>query len=225
MFVAEPGITLLCAYSVSRRNLQLGWNIKLDSENTDARGVRCDDETIWVADADDDLLYAYGGLNTTPAFPQSTVEFLVHETIAAGSMVGAVPSATDAEGDKMTYWALGPIAAHFTVRDNRWNCQGRLKSNYFQDMDGNPTQIRVVPQNVDQTELTYALDESGSWMSDQTYHRWSGDATGPNNEPTEVTYQRMKFEMDLYNFQAHGGSGGRGTVLIDGANGFGEQAE
>ena len=107
----------------------------------------------------------------------------------------------------------------------RWDCQGRLKSNYFKDMDGNPTQIRVVAQNVDQTELTYVLDKSGRWMSDQTYHRWSGDASDPNNEPTEVTYRRMKFEMDLYHFQAHGASGGRSTVLINGANGFEEQPE
>ena len=109
--------------------------------------------------------------------------------------------------------------------DGRWDCQGRLESNYFQDMDGNPTQVRVVAQNVDQTELAHALEKSGRWMSDQTYHRWSGDETDPNNEPAEVAYQRMKFEMDLYHFQAHGGSGGRGTVLVNGANGFDEQPE
>ena len=62
-------------------------------------------------------------------------------------------------------------------------------------------------------------------MSVQTYHRWGGDETDPNNEPTEVIYRRMKFEMGLYNFQAHGGSGGRGTVSINGANGFDEQPE
>ena len=109
--------------------------------------------------------------------------------------------------------------------DGRWDCQDRLKSNYYQDMDGNPTQVRVVAPNVDQTELTHALEKSGRWMSDQTYQRWSGDETDPNNEPTEVAYRRMKFEMDLYHFQAHGGSGGRGTVLINGANGFDEQSE
>ena len=109
--------------------------------------------------------------------------------------------------------------------DGSWDCQGRLKSNYFQDMDGNPTQVRVVAQNVDQTELTYLLDQPGRWMSDQTYYHWSGDASNPNNEPTEVNYRRMKFEMDLYHFQAHRGSGGRGTVLIDSANGFEERSE
>ena len=109
--------------------------------------------------------------------------------------------------------------------DDRWNCQGKLTSNYFQDMNGNPTQVRVVALNVDQTELTHALDKPGRWMSDQTYHRWSGDATDPNNEPTEVAYRRMKFEMDLYHFQVHGGSGGRGAVLVEGANGFGEHSE
>ena len=109
--------------------------------------------------------------------------------------------------------------------DDRWDCQGGLKSNYFQDMDGNPTQVRVVAQNADQTELTYVLDKPGRWMSNQTYHRWSGDASDSNNEPTEVSYQRMKFEMDLYHFQAHGGPGGRETVLINGANGFEERPE
>lgn len=120
---------------------------------------------------------------------------------------------------------LADVYESCAFADNRWNCQGRLESNYFQDMDGNPTQIRVVGQNVDQTELTYVLDKPGRWMSNQTYHRWSGDATDPDNEPTEVIYRRMKFEMDLYHFQAHGGSGGGGTLLIDGANGFDEQSE
>ena len=109
--------------------------------------------------------------------------------------------------------------------DNRWQCQGKLKSNYAQDMDGNPTQIRIVALGVDQTELTHVLEKPGRWMSDQTYHRWSGDAADPNNEPTTVAYRRAKFEMDLYFFQVHGGSGGRETVLVNGANGFDEQPE
>ncbi len=120
---------------------------------------------------------------------------------------------------------LADVYENCQFANGRWDCQGRLKSNYFQDMHGNPTQVRVVAQNVDQTELNYVLDKSGRWTSDQTYHRWSGDASDPSNEPTEVPYRRMKFEMDLYHFQAHGGSGGRGTVLIDGANGFGEAPE
>ncbi len=82
--------------------------------------------------------------------------------------------------------------------DDRWNCQGRLKSNYYQDMNGNPTQIRIVAQHVDQTDVTHALEKPGRWMFDQTYHRWSGNAADPNHEPTEVTYRRVKFEMDLY---------------------------
>lgn len=109
--------------------------------------------------------------------------------------------------------------------DDRWDCQGPLTNNYYQDMDGNPTQPRIVTQNVDQTELTYVLDKPGRWMSDQTYHRWHGDETDPNNEPTAVTYRRIKVEMDLYHFRAHGGSGRPGTVLINGANGFDETPE
>ena len=109
--------------------------------------------------------------------------------------------------------------------DDRWNCRGRLKSNYFQDMNGNPTQARVVAQNVDRTELTSVLDKPGRWMSDQTYHRWSGNSSDPNNQPTEVAYRRMKFEMDLYQIRAHGGPGGTATVLINGANGFEERPE
>ena len=109
--------------------------------------------------------------------------------------------------------------------DDRWKCEGKLKSNYAQDMGGNPTQVRIVAPGVDQTELTHVLEKPGKWMSDQTYQQWSGDAADPNNEPTDVTYRRAKFEMDLYFFQVHGGSGGRETVLVNGANGFDEQPE
>ena len=109
--------------------------------------------------------------------------------------------------------------------DDRWDCQGRLKSSYYQDMDGNPTQPRVVALNADQTELTHVLDKPGRWMSDQTYHRRDGDEAGPNNTPREVVYRRMKVEMDLYHFRPHGGTGRPGTVLINGANGFDEQPE
>lgn len=120
---------------------------------------------------------------------------------------------------------LAHIYESCQFENDRWNCEGRLKAEYPQDMSGNPTQIRVVAPNVDQTQITAALEAPGHWVSDQTFQRWSGDATDPNNEPTPVSYRRHKFEMDLYLFRAHGGAGGSGAVLIDGSNGFDERPE
>ena len=126
---------------------------------------------------------------------------------------------------EVIYDDLADVYESCQFADNRWHCQGPLKSNYYQDMSGNPTRMRVVALDVEHTELSANLEAPGRWMSDQSFHRWSGDETDPNNEPTAVTYRRLKLEMDLYHFRAHGGSAGGGTVLIDGANGFDELPE
>ena len=126
---------------------------------------------------------------------------------------------------EVTYDDLADVYESCQFADNRWHCQGLLKFNYYQDMSGNPTRMRTVASDVDHTELSANLEAPGRWVSDQSYHRWSGDETDPNNEPTTVTYRRLKLEMDLYHVLAHGGNGGRGTVLIDGANGFDELPE
>ena len=104
--------------------------------------------------------------------------------------------------------------------NGRWDCQGRLNSVYDEDMSGEPTQMGVVATATDQTQWTSALEEPGLWVHEHTFHRWSGDAADPANEPTPVSYVTKKFEMDLYRFIAHGVPGGYGTVLVDGANGF-----
>ena len=106
--------------------------------------------------------------------------------------------------------------------DGGWTCEGRLTSNYFEDWDGNPTEILQHASNEDLTQWSSALDAPGRHYSDETFVRWSGDATDPNNEPTEVTYQVMVFEMDFYYFTLYEGSQTRGReiVVVDGVNGF-----
>ena len=106
-------------------------------------------------------------------------------------------------------------------RDGSWTCEDRLTSNYFEDWDGNPAEVRQHASNEDLTQWSSALDAPGRHYSDETFVRWSGDAADPNNEPNEVTYQVMVFEMDFYYFTMYEGSqaSGRDTVVVDGASG------
>ena len=108
--------------------------------------------------------------------------------------------------------------------EDSWTCEGPLGSNYFEDWNGNPTGIQQLAGNENLTQWSSALDAPGRHRSDQTFVRWSGDATDPNNEPTEVTYEVMVFEMDFYYFTMYEGSqmSGREIVVVDGGNGFGE---
>ena len=105
-----------------------------------------------------------------------------------------------------------------------WACEGPLGSNYYQDWNGNPTGTQHQASNEDRTQWSSALDAPGSHRSDRTFVRWNGDATDPNNEPTEVAYEVLVFEMDFYYFTMYEGSqtSGREIVVVEGGNGFGE---
>ena len=104
--------------------------------------------------------------------------------------------------------------------EGRWTCRGRLSSTYEEDMSGETTQSRVVATVTERTQWTSALEAPGLWISENTFHLWSGDAADPANEPTPARYVTKKFELDLYRFVAQGVPGGYGIALIDGANGF-----
>jgi len=143
-------------------------------------------------------------------------------TIVLGNMVYR---AYFQDNSQLTHSDTENVYEHCEFVNGRWDCRGRLNSVYDEDMSGEPTESGVVAAGTDQTQWTSALDKPGLWVSEHTFHRWSGDATDPANEPTPVTYVTKKFEMDLYRFIAHGVPGGYGTVLIDGTNGFFEVRE
>ena len=106
--------------------------------------------------------------------------------------------------------------------NSAWNCVGRVGSNHFEDWDGNPTEVQELASNEDRTEWISSLDKPGVHVFNNDFVRWSGDATDPNNEPTDVSYQVKVFEMDLYYFFMYEGgqtSGGE-TIVVTGANGF-----
>ena len=106
--------------------------------------------------------------------------------------------------------------------NSAWNCVGRMGSNYFEDWDGNPTEIQELASNEDRTEWISSLEKPGVHVFNNDFVRWSGDATDSNNEPTDVSYQVKVFEMDLYYFFMYEGgqtSGGE-TIVVTGANGF-----
>ncbi len=58
---------------------------------------------FWVVDSDDEMLYAYGRLNASPTFSETSANFKIHRTAAAGDYVGSVPEVSDPDGDTITY--------------------------------------------------------------------------------------------------------------------------
>ena len=77
----------------NRRKAQEFWTVP-DNDDPDGgftrHGLR-----LWVADGDDEKLYAYGKLNTPPSFSETSARLRVHRTIAAGDYVGSLPTVTD----------------------------------------------------------------------------------------------------------------------------------
>ena len=106
--------------------------------------------------------------------------------------------------------------------NSRWNCEGLLKSNYFEGWDGNPTQIRQLASNEDRMDWSSSLNKPGIHMFDTDFVRWSGDASDRDNEPTDISYQVKVFEMDFYYVNIYEGSQkiGTETVVVNGGNGF-----
>ncbi len=106
--------------------------------------------------------------------------------------------------------------------DGKWTCEGPLTSNNFFHWDGQPTQILELANDEDITEWSSSLEEPGLLVREETFHRWSGDETDPNNGPGTVTMTTKSFEMDLYYFQIYAGSRafGREVLMVNGAHGF-----
>ncbi len=123
-------------------------------------------------------------------------------------------------GVEIDTWTLSDVYETCEFTDGAWNCEGPIRSNYFEDWAGNPTGVRTVVDNSDQTQWSYSLDSPGRHTATMTFQRWSGDASDPDNEPVPVTYTAMKFEMDVVRFLTHGGSGETSVIGINGANGF-----
>ncbi len=75
----------------------------------------------------------------------------------------------------------------------------------------------MVIDDTDQTRLSWSLDSMEVTTAQETFYRWSCDATDPDNVPTAVTYQTKTSEVDRYHFVPHTGNGDVKTrkVTID----------
>ena len=106
--------------------------------------------------------------------------------------------------------------------NGQWSCQGPLTSNNFFHWNGQPTQIQELANDEDITEWSASFEEPGLLVRNETFHRWSGDETDPNNEPDTVSMTTKSFEMELYYFQIYAGSQafGREVLMVNGAHGF-----
>ena len=69
---------------------------------------------FWVVDTDDEKVYAYGKLNTPPTFDVPSATFNIHYSLEGGEYVGTV-SASDPDGDSLTFDLSGPDAGLFRV--------------------------------------------------------------------------------------------------------------
>lgn len=103
--------------------------------------------------------------------------------------------------------ALANVYESCEFTDGSWSCEGPVRRTYHVDADGQPTEHRVLIENVDQTKLAWALDATGVTTVDETFYRWRGDAADPQNRPTEVTYQTRTSEVDRYHFVPHTANG------------------
>ncbi len=101
--------------------------------------------------------------------------------------------------------------------DGSWSCEKPVQRAYHEDSAGQPTELRMVVSDVDQTRLSWSLDSMEVTTAQETFYRWSGDATDPDNAPTAVTYQTKTSEVDRYHFVPHTGNGDVKTkkVTID----------
>ena len=119
---------------------------------------------------------------------------------------------------------LADIYESCQYSDGQWSCQGRMTSNYYEEWDGSATQTTELVDNEDLTQWSATLESPGRHMFNKTFVRWSGDATDPDNEPTEITLKVMAIEIDLHYFVIYERSNqvNREVLLVDGANGFDE---
>ena len=104
VWVMDKADKLVYAYRLSDGQRRRSQEFSTVPENDDpSGGLTGHGLRLWVADSDDEKLYAYGRINTPPAFSETSANFKVHHTIAAGDFVGSVPEVTDPDGDTILY--------------------------------------------------------------------------------------------------------------------------
>ena len=106
------------------------------STDTDYSGITIDGVTVTVNDNDT--------TNTAPTFPLSTAMRSVAENTAAGQNVGAVLTATDDDGDTLTYTLEGADAASFDLVTPGGSARIRTKAGVAYNHEAKSTYTVVV---------------------------------------------------------------------------------
>ncbi len=122
-------------------------------------------------------------------------------------------------GRELRKSALANVYESCQFSGGQWNCEGPVRAKYHTDRSGQPTPDTVVLSASGQTRLGRSLGFMGVSTTQETFHKWSGDPTDPNNTPTVVTYRTKTSEVDRYLFVPHTSTGDLATkrVTIAGA--------
>ena len=155
MWVVDDEDARIYAYAMDggarQQDLEFDSGTLRDAGNASPKGLWSDGATMWVTDNEDDRLYAYGmtegyqppqsdaggsAANSAPEFPSSeTGTRSVEENTASGQDIGAPVSASDADGDSLTYTLSGTDAGSFTLDAST----GRLKTSAALDYETKTT--------------------------------------------------------------------------------------
>ena len=136
MWVSDFDDSKLYAYKMSDKARDSGrdFDTLAGAGNTSPHGIWSDGATMWVADSGDDKLYAYNmPANNAPEFSDgASTTRSVAENTAASSNVGAAVTATDADGDTLTYTLGGTDAASFDITSTSGQIETSAALNFEQ---------------------------------------------------------------------------------------------
>ena len=85
---------------------------------------------LWVVDTEDESVYAYAKLNTPPTFDVPSATFNIHYSLEGNEYVGTA-SATDPDGDSLTFDLSGPDAGLFRVGSHDGEIRTRAGTTNF----------------------------------------------------------------------------------------------
>ena len=231
MWVADSDDSKLYAYKMSDKARDSGrdFDTLAGAGNTSPHGIWSDGATMWVADSGDDKLYAYNmPANNAPEFSDgASTTRSVAENTAASSNVGAAVTATDADGDTLTYTLGGTDAASFDITSTSGQILTSAALNYEQkssysvtvsvaDGEGGTDTIAVTINVTDESEPPDAPGAptvaATSGATDSLDVSWSAPDTTGRPAISDYDVQYRKSGDTAWTDHAHTGTATTATI-------------